>query len=110
MRSGAWGTWDRDHVGLAKPIIYNDEMFIYYAGSNVPMGSNAPGHQLADVINTVRDGQWMAHPVRFDVSAHTTYYVFRIFSVLSRGFPFAGLVSNARCQTMSGNVRLEATP
>ena len=63
MRSGSWGTWDRDHVGLAKPIIYNDEMFIYYAGSNVPMGSNAPGHPLANVINTVRDGQWMAHAI-----------------------------------------------
>ena len=27
------------------------------------MGSNAPGHPLADVINTVRDGQWMAHAI-----------------------------------------------
>ena len=63
MRPGSWGTWDRDHVGLAKPIIHNDEMFIYYAGSNVPMGSNVPGHPLADVINTERDGQWMAHAI-----------------------------------------------
>ena len=27
------------------------------------MGSNAPGHPLANVINTVRDGQWMAHAI-----------------------------------------------
>ena len=63
MRFGSWGTWDRDHVGLAKPILYNDELLFYYAGSNVPMGSNSPGHPMADVINTVRDGQWMAHAI-----------------------------------------------
>ncbi len=63
MRFGSWGTWDRDHVGLAKPILYNDELFFYYAGSNVSMGSNSPGHPMADVINTVRDGQWMAHAI-----------------------------------------------
>lgn len=63
MRPGAWGTWDRDHVGLAKPILHNDELLFYYAGSNVPMGSNVTGHPMADVINTERDGQWMAHAI-----------------------------------------------
>ena len=63
MRSGPWGTWDRDHVGLAKPIVHNDEILIYYSGSNMPMGSNTPGHPMANVINTVRDGQWMAHAI-----------------------------------------------
>ncbi len=63
MPSGSWGAWDRDHVGLAKPIVYNDEVLFYYSGSNVPMGSNTPDHPLADVINTIRDGQWMAHAI-----------------------------------------------
>ena len=28
-----------------------------------PWGSNVPRHPLANVINTVRDGQWMAHAI-----------------------------------------------
>ena len=27
------------------------------------MGSNVPGHPMANVINTERDGQWMAHAI-----------------------------------------------
>ena len=63
MRPGMWGAWDSDHIGLAKPILYKDDLLIYYSGSNVPMGSNAPGHPLSGVINTIRNGQWMAHAI-----------------------------------------------
>ena len=63
MRPGTWGAWDSDHIGLAKPILYQDDLLIYYSGSNVPMGSNVPGHPLSGVINTIRNGQWMAHAI-----------------------------------------------
>lgn len=63
MRPGMWGTWDSDHIGLAKPILYQDDLLLYYSGSNVPMGSNAPGHPLSGVVNTIRNGQWMAHAI-----------------------------------------------
>ena len=63
MRPGLWGTWDRDHVGLAKPIVRNDQVLIYYLGSNIPMGSNAPRHPQYTVHNTVVDGQYMGHSI-----------------------------------------------
>lgn len=63
MRPGTWGTWDSDHIGLAKPILYQDDLLIYYSGSNVPMGSNVRGHPLAGVVNTIRNGQWMSHAI-----------------------------------------------
>lgn len=63
MRPGTWGAWDSDHIGMTKPILYQDDLLIYYSGSNVPMGSNVPGHPLSGVINTIRNGQWMAHAI-----------------------------------------------
>lgn len=63
MRPGIWGAWDSDHIGVTKPILYQDDLLIYYSGSNVPMGSNVPGHPLSGVINTIRNGQWMAHAI-----------------------------------------------
>lgn len=63
MRPGIWGAWDSDHIGMTKPILYQDDLLIYYSGSNVPMGSNVPGHPLSGVINTIRNGQWMAHAI-----------------------------------------------
>ena len=63
MRPGTWGAWDSDHIGMTKPILYQDDLLIYYSGSNVPMGSNVPSHPLSGVINTIRNGQWMAHAI-----------------------------------------------
>ena len=63
MRPGTWGAWDSDHIGMTKPILYQDDLLIYYSGSNVPMGSNVPGHPLSGVINTIRNRQWMAHAI-----------------------------------------------
>ena len=63
LRPGLWGRWDRDHVALAKPIVFNDEILIYYAASNIPMGSNGKGHPQYDVHNKVIDGQHMGHAI-----------------------------------------------
>jgi hypothetical protein len=57
---GLWGTWDHDHVALAKPIVRNDEILIYYSGNNVTCHFHLPGHpqyELAGkVVNGVRLG------------------------------------------------------
>lgn len=63
LRPGLWGTWDRDHVALAKPIVFKDEILIYYAGSNIPMGSNRKGHPQNEIHNKVIDGQHMGHAI-----------------------------------------------
>jgi hypothetical protein len=56
MRRGLWGTWDRDHVGVAKPIVHDDQMLLYYLGSNIPLAANLPDHPQFPVLNTVVDG------------------------------------------------------
>ena len=63
MRPGLWGTWDRDHIGLSKPIIKDNEIYFYYSGSNLPMGSNGPHHPLFKLNGTTQDGQWMGHAI-----------------------------------------------
>jgi hypothetical protein len=63
MRRGLWGTWDRDHVGLGKPIVHDDQMLLYYLGSNIPLASNLPDHPQFPVLNTIVDGQRMGHAI-----------------------------------------------
>ena len=63
MRPGLWGTWDRHHIGLTKPIVKDSELFLFYSGSNMPMGATATDHPLRDIANTVQDGQRMGHAI-----------------------------------------------
>ena len=63
IRPGLWGTWDRDHIGLSKPIVKDGEVFVFYSGSNLPMGATAVDHPLRDLANTVVDGQRMGHAI-----------------------------------------------
>jgi len=58
-----WGTWDRDHVGLAKPIVHDDQMLLYYLGSNIPLAYNLPDHPQVPVLNTIVEGQRMGHAI-----------------------------------------------
>ncbi len=51
MRRGLWGTWDGSLVGLAKPIVLDDEILIYYTGSNLPGGVAGEGHPQHDLVH-----------------------------------------------------------
>ena len=57
MRPGLWGTWDSSLVGLAKPIVLDDEILIYYTGSNLPGGVAHADHPQHDLVHKVVDGQ-----------------------------------------------------
>ncbi len=63
MRRGLWGTWDRDHVGVAKPIVHDDQILLYYLGSNIPLAANLPDHPQFPILNTIVDGQRMGHAI-----------------------------------------------
>ena len=57
MRPGLWGTWDGSLVGLAKPIVLDDEILIYYTGSNLPGGVAHENHPQHGLVHKVVDGQ-----------------------------------------------------
>ena len=57
MRPGLWGAWDGSLVGLAKPIVLDDEILIYYTGSNLPGGVAHAGHPQHDLVHRMADGQ-----------------------------------------------------
>ncbi len=57
MRPGLWGTWDSSLVGLAKPIVLDDEILIYYTGSNLPGGVAHENHPQHELVHKVVDGQ-----------------------------------------------------
>lgn len=57
MRPGLWGTWDSSLVGLAKPIVLDDEILFYYTGSNLPGGVANAGHPQHDLVHRIVDGQ-----------------------------------------------------
>ena len=63
LAPGLWGTWDSDHVMLAKPIVRNDEVWLYYTAGNVPLKANIPEHPQRRLLNQVIDGQRMGHAI-----------------------------------------------
>ena len=48
LRPGVWGEWDSYAVAVNKPLVVNDEMFIYYSGTTLPDKHNLPNHPLFD--------------------------------------------------------------
>ncbi|PYV07894.1 MAG: hypothetical protein DMG07_27305, partial [Acidobacteria bacterium] len=63
MRPGLWGTWDREHVALAKPIVRDDKILFYYTGHNVPCGSGLSGHLQHDLVHKVVEGQRLGYAI-----------------------------------------------
>ncbi len=63
LQPGLWGAWDHDHVQLAKPIVRDDEILIYYTGSNLPMSVGSPEHPQHALANKVIKGARMGHAV-----------------------------------------------
>ena len=57
MRRGLWGTWDSSLVGLAKPIVLDDEILIYYTGSNLPGGVAHADHPQHELVHGMVEGQ-----------------------------------------------------
>jgi hypothetical protein len=58
------GTWDRELVGLSKPIVRDDEILIYYSGSNVPCGTgNDGGYPQYHLLNEIVDGQRVGYAI-----------------------------------------------
>jgi hypothetical protein len=60
---GLWGTWDRDHVALSKPIVRNDEILIYYTGNNLPCKAQLPDHPQHHLVDKVIYGQRMGYAI-----------------------------------------------
>jgi hypothetical protein len=58
-----WGTWDREHVALSKPIVRNDQILIYYTGHNVPCGAGNAGHLQNHLIHKIVDGQRVGYAI-----------------------------------------------
>lgn len=105
IRPGLWGTWDRDHVALAKPIVRNDEILIYYTGNNLPCKAQIPGHPQNALIDRVIDGQRMGYAIglaklRLDGFASMEGYDPE-GTIITRPLMFEGdhLVINARAPT-----------
>ncbi len=63
MRSGLWGTWDRNHIAASKLIVHNDEILIFYSGGNLPFHAHIPQHPFSQVHNTTVDGQHMGYSI-----------------------------------------------
>ena len=63
MAPGLWGTWDREHVALAKPIVRDDQILIYYTGHNVPCGAGNAGHLQHDLVHKIVDGQRLGYAI-----------------------------------------------
>jgi hypothetical protein len=63
LRPGLWGTWDRQHVALSKPIVRNDEILIYYTGNNLSCGAGLADHPQRRLIHKIIDGQRMGYAV-----------------------------------------------
>ena len=63
MRPGLWGAWDSDHIGLSKPIVKDDEVLIYYSGSNLPMGATGPYHPQRGVVSVSSRCQRLGHAI-----------------------------------------------
>ncbi len=57
MRPGLWGTWDSSLVGLSKPIVLDDEILIYYTGSNLPGGVAHAAHPQHDLVHEIVGGE-----------------------------------------------------
>ncbi len=56
MRPGLWGTWDDVLVGLTTPLVYDDEMLIYYTGRDLPCASQTGTHPQRPLLEQVVDG------------------------------------------------------
>jgi len=50
-------TWDRLVAVAAKPIVYGDEVFIYYFGTNIDAEYTRPTHPQHHLLNKIVDGQ-----------------------------------------------------
>jgi len=60
---GLWGTWDHDHVVLAKPIVRENEILIYYTGNNLPCKAQMPGHAQYGLVGKFVNGQQMGYAI-----------------------------------------------
>ena len=56
MRPGLWGTWDDVLVGLTTPLVYNDEVLVYYTGRDLPCASQTGTHPQRPLLEQVVDG------------------------------------------------------
>jgi len=60
---GLPGTWDSDHLSITKPIVLNDEIYIYYTGNNLPCKAQLPGHRQFHLVGKVIDGMRMGYAI-----------------------------------------------
>ena len=44
LTPGLWGTWDSEYVMMAKPIVRNDEVWLYYTANSLALAASSPGH------------------------------------------------------------------
>ncbi len=56
MRPGLYDEWDDVLVGLTTPIVYRDEILIYYTGRNLPCRSQSVKHPHRHRLDEVVDG------------------------------------------------------
>lgn len=63
MPKGLWGTWDRMLVGMAKPIVTDDEVLFYYTGRNVGGNAQNPRHPQNKLMHQIVDGQRMGYAI-----------------------------------------------
>ena len=63
LRPGLWGTWDDTIVAVAKPVVWKDEILLYYTGRNLPCGAQLPDHPQSGLLNQVIDGRRMGYAI-----------------------------------------------
>ena len=56
MRPGLYDEWDDVLVGLTTPIVYGDEILVYYTGRNVPCRTQSVNHPHRKRLDEIVDG------------------------------------------------------